>query len=322
MKCRDVQRYLLERAPGLDVSLPSLYTQHLETCETCRREWLAIKGWSSLLRAKEDWTPPDGFFERLVETGLREKHRAALTDAVVRDLPWNAFSWRALLRTPLHLPRFAPAALGMLAIVILAGLWIYPQFNTIGRYDYVEGSLFADGSAAKGDPIPRGTHIQTAQNAESIVKLAGGTEVLIASMSRIVIDHNRRVEVERGKVYFDVAKGRDEFHVRVPQGEILVLGTSFSVEVNPQETKVTVWTGVVQIANGARALRLEPGFEGRIDSSQVARAAAQTSVQTSVQTSAQTQRWVSALRQKRSEEELKTYYPSLAPPEAAGKAGQ
>ncbi|RJP30157.1 MAG: hypothetical protein C4527_10075 [Candidatus Omnitrophota bacterium] len=310
MKCRDVKKELPTLiADGRQNSLPEPCAAHLQTCDSCRNEWKRLTGWGRMLASKEKWTPEEGFFERLVETGMREKRRAVLTESVAREMDAQPFNLLEFLRRPLHLPRMVPATLLITVFLIPIYFFISQQWNTIGNFDYAFGSVFAHSTsrmdADKGNAIVKGTGIQTAQGAESIVKLKGGTEILISSLSRIAIDDARTVHLEHGKAFFDVLKGQGQFKIHVPDGEILVLGTAFAVEVNPEGTIVTVTRGSVQISGANQSQKINGGYEGilRRNTPPVMREA---------QLLQQTHRWVGSLRNRRSEEELLKYYPSLA----------
>ncbi len=310
MRCRDVQKELLSIiADGKEKPLSKAYEEHLESCESCRQEWKHLRGWGKLLKNEEPWKPEEGFYERLVETGMREKQRAALTESVSRDLLVQPFNLFEFLQRPIHLPRFVPAAILALLLFLPLFFIAHQSFNTIGSFDFSTGSVYAYSDEViqtdKGGTITKGTSIQTAQEGESIVKLRGGTEILIASLSRIVVEDARTVHLERGRAYFDIQHGKGEFRVTTPSGEILVLGTAFDIRVENEETLVTVTRGTVQITGENRSQKVNGGFEGilRRDSAPQVRQARLIS---------QTERWVASLRQKRNMDELQKYYPSLS----------
>ncbi len=312
MKCKEVQRTLIERiADGKEKAIPDSCGSHIEVCDECREELHSFKNLKQLLQTKDKWTPEEGFYERLVESAIREKNRAALSDSVYTQLSSQSFNLSDFLNQPLHLPRFlVPAVVGVL-ILLPVYLLLYGSFNTIGSIDYTTGNVFvqnvSSAGSQKGDDITRGTAVQTAKEAESILKLEGGTELLIASMSRIVVDSARRVDVERGRTYFDIPRGKGEFRVGIPDGEILVLGTSFAVTVDKTDTIVTVQEGLVQVTSDNKIVKVKPGYEAFINKNN-------RPVIREARLLAQMDRWVASLRNKRNHEELSTYYPSLSIP--------
>jgi len=67
--------------------------------------------------------------------------------------------------------------------------------------------------------------------------------------TRIYVEDERTLSVEQGRVFLDVAKGRQLFRVRTPHGEVTVFGTRFDVQVGADTMRVIVEDGRVQLSS-------------------------------------------------------------------------
>jgi transmembrane sensor len=98
------------------------------------------------------------------------------------------------------------------------------------------------------------------------VELADGSEVTLSGASTIVArisEDRRRVELTRGRAYFDVAKDeRRVFHVRAAATEIHVVGTRFDVNKSPDGVRVSVTEGRVQITEAPSLLKRLTDLDG------------------------------------------------------------
>lgn len=313
MNQRELERLLLNHAiDGEGKPLPKRLAERVEGDEEARREWRRLCGWARMLKNPEPWRADGAFIDKLAETGMREKKRAALADAVSREIGWTNFRFRDVLRAPVRLPRPVLAVMAALVFLLPALYYGHREYSHIGTFDYVSGNVIASAGAplatGAGKPVERGAGVQTARDAESVLTLEDGTEVLVGSLTHLVLEGPRHVRVERGRAYFDIPKGGGGFKVRVPRGEVAVLGTAFEVRVEPDETVVTVTDGVVQLSGGGASVKAPAGNEGILARGSAPKLRPVRSLQP-------TERWVSSIRKRRNIEELKTYYPSLAPPE-------
>lgn len=313
MKCSAIQEQLLSAAiDGKAENLPAHLAAHLHTCEACRKEWVNLRGWTAALRAPDPWQPQGNFMDVLVERAMREKRRADLTEDTTRDLHLvgdeSRFSWFSL---PESFTRWAFSS--ALAIVLVAPLlfFAYGRWNTVGQFDYLQGNVIVmNGGShplAKESPVKRGATIQTPQQASTIIALENETELVIAPLSRVVIEDERNIRVERGKAYFDITPGHGEFHVTVPDGTVQVLGTAFEVSVEEGQSNITVTRGLVEITNGSQGLRVEGGQAGTLKRFE-------TPIVKPVPSLIPTMRWVVQMRELKTEDDIRTYYPSLAAP--------
>lgn len=88
---------------------------------------------------------------------------------------------------------------------------------------------------------------------QRIVRLSDGTRITLNSDSRVAIsyrDKERRVRIDRGEAYFDVAKDPTRpFLVRAGDHQVRALGTSFNVRYEPLRTMVTLVEGKVTVSS-------------------------------------------------------------------------
>lgn len=88
---------------------------------------------------------------------------------------------------------------------------------------------------------------------QRIVRLSDGTRITLNSDSRVAINYRdveRRVRIDRGEAYFDVAKDASRpFLVRVGEHEVRALGTTFVVRYDALRTAVTLVEGKVSVSS-------------------------------------------------------------------------
>lgn len=113
---------------------------------------------------------------------------------------------------------------------------------------------------------PNRTRYASAVGQIETVQLADGSRVTLSGDSAIVAhisEHERRVELTRGRAYFDVAKDqRRIFHVRAAATEIRVVGTAFDVNKSPDGVRVSVTEGKVQVTEVPSFLNRLTGLDG------------------------------------------------------------
>lgn len=136
----------------------------------------------------------------------------------------------------------------------------------LGLVTYQEGSIFRiDGESDERNParlkafaMP-GDRFETNAESQMMITLIGPTEVRLAQDTRILVSDDRRISVEKGRVFLDVAKGNRVFRVLTPNGTVTVFGTSFEVDVLRDELTVSVAEGEVQVERGDLFKQIYPG---------------------------------------------------------------
>jgi len=88
---------------------------------------------------------------------------------------------------------------------------------------------------------------------QRIVRLSDGTRITLNSDSQVAIsyrDAERRVRVDRGEAYFDVAKDPTRpFLVRAGEHQVRALGTAFVVRYDAQRIAVTLVEGKISVSS-------------------------------------------------------------------------
>ncbi len=116
------------------------------------------------------------------------------------------------------------------------------------------------------------------------IQLSDGSTVTLGARSRIIVsftDSERRVQLDQGEAYFDVAKNAARpFYVAAPGTAVRVVGTRFDVRVGDSHVRVAVDEGLVAVNDRPAALtrgqRIDVMPDGaitsvtRVDGSEVA----------------------------------------------------
>jgi hypothetical protein len=106
-------------------------------------------------------------------------------------------------------------------------------------------------------PLAVGEQRQTGANERQRVALPDGSVVYLNQNTNVRLDADRRLNVESGEVFVEVAPApgdsrpplaRSTFVVRTAQREVTALGTKFAVKVEPAGTSVVVTQGKVEVS--------------------------------------------------------------------------
>ncbi|MCO1333626.1 FecR domain-containing protein [Microbulbifer sp. OS29] len=94
------------------------------------------------------------------------------------------------------------------------------------------------------------------------IDLSDGSEVKLNSNSELRVIYSRkerRTQLVRGEAFFEVARQTSRpFTVVAGSANIRVLGTEFNVELNPENTRVSVVGGTVSVSEASSAAGLKP----------------------------------------------------------------
>lgn len=95
----------------------------------------------------------------------------------------------------------------------------------------------------------------------NIVNLPDGSTAFLNSNSSLEYDEifAKRIVRQTGEVYYDVAKGKSQFHVLTEKGEIIVLGTKFNVKSDLEKLELEVEEGVVELQIDEFASKVKKG---------------------------------------------------------------
>lgn len=228
---------------------------HLEDCATCRASLQAQRQANAILfesfrpvRLQDDMSDyvlshlPDMEHRQVDVAGVnrRVKHPARFREQMFRLVPIAAMF----------------LLVGMAAVI--NSQWPEPDLvdESIGLVAAKTGESYriADGRGDRRDVMVRdgaepGDRFETGAGSSLMLMLMGPSELRMDQNTRVAIEDERTIEVYGGRVFLDVAKGRDLFRVRTPHGEVTVFGTRFDVRVGADDVQVIVEEGRVQLSS-------------------------------------------------------------------------
>lgn len=255
--CAQIESFLQAYIDGeLSAAEKIIFEQHIAECRMCAALLKRQKASSALL------------FESLREHRLHED----LTPAVMAHLPEMDHDYRlsheVTLRAKEHrrslffrviLPVFATAAVLLMGVAVL---YTWPKsdnavYREVGMITYQQGKVMRSReNSTERIPTLVQTLVQTderfetGENAALVIGLVGPTYVKLHENTRLKVDNERELSLERGRIWLKVANSdRAYFRVLTPSGEITVFGTIFDVHVTDRGTTVTVAEGAVQVEN-------------------------------------------------------------------------
>lgn len=211
------------------------------------REWLALlhSGEASDAdRARfSAWLSADSRHQRTYD-GLQLLWRDISNLSQLKDLePIPSLPTERAQLAPPAMRRWLPlAAAATIAALAIALFWSQPQLvyrpattATVLTQEYVTqlGEI-------RGIPLSDGSTLTLGARSHAIVRFSDG---------------ERRVQLERGEAYFDVAKDAARpFYVTAPATAIRVVGTRFDVRLGESHVRVAVDEGVVAVNDRPAAL--------------------------------------------------------------------
>lgn len=124
------------------------------------------------------------------------------------------------------------------------------------------GALSAALACAIWYLVPHGSKYQTPVGAVETVAINDGSRVILNTDTEIRValsESERRIQLDRGEAYFDVAKDvRRPFVVRAGTVSVTAVGTQFSVRREGPDTLVVVTEGVVRVQGNGIGSSSEP----------------------------------------------------------------
>ncbi len=170
----------------------------------------------------------------------RTKHPTPLRERAYRLVPIAAavllVVLAALIKARWPVASESPDTIGLVA-------------SAQGAVHRIAGDTGARSRARERVWAERGDRFETAPDAQAAVLLLGPTELRMAADTAVVIDGERKITLERGRVFLDVAHSQRLFKVTTPMGEVTVFGTRFDVTADALRTTVIVQEGEVQLSH-------------------------------------------------------------------------
>lgn len=247
----ELQAYLdgeLSRAKELIVE------EHLSACSHCKHEFEILRKsnahlYESLSPYKLNESLDEQIMKKLpeIDVSYNQTHQITLR---VKHQDESPYSFSNIF------PYLALTAMTVLGVFIFVS-WPYREISDterIGIAVNIEGnSSIIDkdiNNTIKEDnltSIKTDNYIETKENSIVYSYLKGNSVLKLAGSTRIRILDERTVNLEKGKVWFDIGKDKKVFRVNTPQGIVTVFGTQFQVEVDSTQILTTVHRGEVTV---------------------------------------------------------------------------
>jgi len=298
----------VEELAALTAMHAQLEEPHLVVCAECREEVAHTRDLLSGLDAIGTRAPQGDLSERVMAKIAAAPPPAWAARTAARPIP------RAVPAPPAPQPPGFMAFLSMRAMAVPAfamavALFAVVAFRTPGRElaqrapaasPIVEEPVVADRSAppiqvaqvsgrltafdqgtwkdiAAGGTVAAGQRVQVARGGRAALALPDGSRVELASETELV-PFADRVRLRHGAARFDV-KHRPErtFRVLVPDGEVRVLGTLFTVDAKSAGSLVHLLAGRLEVQCGNQVERLEDGDSATIGDGRLAKQLASAS---------------------------------------------
>lgn len=263
---RHIQAYLDNELNAAD---RLVFEHHVSECTACARRLTAYTATSATL------------FESFAEVRLRE----SMHERVMSHLPemehhpdhavWQPqykpvrFQWLRTLA-----PALAPILVLLLGITLFYA-WPPAEIahgELLGEVAWKTGQVAKrDAQGRTGDRVSLKTDVfagdgfETDADAYLALTLLGPTILKADSHTRFQIDGNRKIVLESGRIWLDVADDPQLFRVETPSGGVTVFGTTFDVLVEDRDDgaearmTVTVAEGSVHVESGVGFAHLQPG---------------------------------------------------------------
>ena len=269
--CRQIENLLQayihgEAGPSEQVILE----QHLAECRQC----------ADLLR-QEQWLSAQ-LFEAFAGYRLTRSLRRPVLEHLpemepsVDDLA--GLNWRA--KHPSQRWTVISRGLAVVAAVLLCVLTVVLSYNwpvaprdgdaigvvsqSVGQATCVFPDTTVRHATEPSQFVRADTLYETGLSGALMLSLAGPTHIKLGAGTRVRVSDARRLQVERGQVWLDVACDGRLFRVTTPSGDITVFGTVLGVEVAQKRTTVTVAQGEVTVERGNRFKVVSRGQQVRV----------------------------------------------------------
>ena len=112
------------------------------------------------------------------------------------------------------------------------------------------------------------TMFSTSVGEQRLVQLSDGSSVRLDTASRIRVRFDgdqRLIDLESGQALFDVSHdGERPFIVQAGSARVTAVGTVFDVRRDGEDARVTLVSGIVEVAGGRTTQRIEPGQQARV----------------------------------------------------------
>ena len=317
--CEQILQKLLDSA---DDGLTRQEREHLQLCRTCREAYenVSAVGPELVRVAKQAKAHVPSRLRPELKEQVLVRVRAAFTSTIRHAAPQPRRRHLRSLWTVLasalagDRARFLAWATAAAAVVILIGITLssFARQRPIGKLEFTRGvvqvreasrNLQREGIVAL--KIHRSAVIKVPQQSMGLFSLNDRVRCALAGSTELAVADRDRVDLLRGTAWFRVLPEGKGFEVHSPHGVVRVVGTSFGVTVNDDETRVEVTEGTVWVSHAARRSTVTAGQLARATQDAVRGPSARAE-------GTELPKWVTSLLAEEEAAHVGQYLPSLA----------
>ncbi len=180
-----------------------------------------------------------------------EKERIRPSYKPSQAVPWYAMPWM----------RFAYAAVIPLLLIVSGTYWYYSATKPIAIVAVALGKISAPNLSSEETPLYPGDTIHSDAAGQASLLLSDYSLIRIDTQSALQLTKQRNIQLLEGRLFAEVARtsNRDQFRIHANDISVIVLGTSFEVDVQKEKTVVTVYEGSVQVDWSGQSKTLTTG---------------------------------------------------------------
>jgi ferric-dicitrate binding protein FerR (iron transport regulator) len=193
-----------------------------------------------------------------IPTGGEARIRAA-----IRPL-WRRQVRRRTARRLLWSAAFAAAAAAALLLILIIPHGAEPSTSSapVARVELIRGPVDA---TLRRTSVLAGSRLHTSPTSRAALRVGEGVSLRLDNDTTVRLVSAHIVELRHGAVYVDTGDLRTaSIEVRTPLGIVRDIGTRFEVRVESRLV-VRVREGGVHVATGGRRIRVNAGFETKIE---------------------------------------------------------
>ncbi|MGC9054772.1 MAG: FecR domain-containing protein, partial [Candidatus Hydrogenedens sp.] len=254
-RCSQIEPELQAYIDGeLSRSKELIVEEHLSACMHCKQEFEILRKsnaylYESLSPYKLNESLDEQIMKKLPEIDIsyNQTHQITLR---VKHQDESPYSFSNIF------PYLALTAMTVLGVFIFVS-WPHREIsesqkvgiaiNMSGNSSIINNNINNIMKEEDLTPIKTDNYIETKEDSIVYTYLKGNSILKLAEKTRIRILDERTVNLEKGKVLFDIGKDKKVFRVNTPQGIVTVFGTQFQVEVDSTQILTTVHRGEVTV---------------------------------------------------------------------------
>ena len=254
MNCQKFNKYIDEYLSGeLNASLNKEMEEHSAQCKCCAAELALLEDTLSAFAQEPLFAP-----EQSIAGDVMAKVRVIAK----QNKPQSIFDKIKGLFS--HSPMTVPAFVGALALLLAAIFLTGGPVPNKGNNSIVVAAakpswLFRQQSNGDLLPILVGEKITLSAQAPETLFLANNKGEIVVVPGTLLEATTEGVKQLGGNARYDLDLQGERFEIKVPQGKVIVWGTSFAVEVQKDRTEIKVFEGRVRFEGANKTVEARVG---------------------------------------------------------------